>query len=201
MPGSHTYQQNEIMELVILTNPKAILDVGCGFGKFGVLCFERLNYWYMPDGKTPVNDYKNRNVVIDAVEAFSEYITPVHEYVYNTIYINNINTILEDINKKYDLVLLIDVLEHFTREEGERVIKKFLQISRNIIISTPKNIGVQKDSFGNKFEEHKTQWCKEDFVKFGNYFVIKNPFSYIVYLGKDLERVRSSSCYFREVWK
>ncbi|MBA7570185.1 hypothetical protein ES708_11933 [subsurface metagenome] len=33
MPSSHWYQLNEIMELIILTQPKSILDVGVGFGK------------------------------------------------------------------------------------------------------------------------------------------------------------------------
>ncbi|MBA7677027.1 hypothetical protein ES703_85275 [subsurface metagenome] len=37
MPTSYYSQLNEIMELIVLTDPKSILDVGVGFGKYGFL--------------------------------------------------------------------------------------------------------------------------------------------------------------------
>lgn len=193
MPSSHTYQLNEIMELVILTEPKSILDIGCGFGKFGVLCYERLNLWY-------AKNYKNKNIAIDGIEGFPEYITPIHEFVYSNIYINDALTAMKNLTKKYDLALLIDVLEHLPRAEGEKLLYECLKVCKNIIVSTPKNIGDQGAEFGNEYEVHRAQWDREDFGKFGNYFVIPNRFSHIIYQGKDLERVRKNSYYFKELW-
>jgi 2-polyprenyl-3-methyl-5-hydroxy-6-metoxy-1,4-benzoquinol methylase len=191
MPSSHTFQLNEIMELVILVDPKSILDIGCGNGKYGLLCYERLNLW-------DTNNLNNKRVTIDAIEGFKDYITPVHEYIYNKIYINEVFEAFKNINKKYDLILLIDILEHFSREQGERLVIECLEASRNLIISTPKNIGNQKEAFCNPLEVHRTQWGQEEFSQFGNYFIIKNHLSHIVYLGEDLERVRSNSFYFKE---
>lgn len=191
MPSSHTYQINEIMELVVLTDPKSILDIGAGFGKYGVLCYERLNLWW-------TNDYNNKKVTIDGIEVFPGYLTPIHKFIYDRIYVDNAFTALKNIDKSYDLILLIDVLEHFEREEGEEIIRQCLKKGKNLIVSTPKSIGAQGDAFGNIHETHLTQWNKEDFYKFGNYFVIPNHLSYIVYLGKDLENVRKQSFYFKK---
>lgn len=191
MPSSHTFQLNEIMELVILTDPKSILDIGCGNGKYGLLCHERLNLW-------DTDDLNNKRVTIDAIEGFPKYITPVHQFIYDKIYLNEVFEALKNINKQYDLILLIDVLEHFTEERGERLVSECLNLSRNLVISTPKNIGHQEEAFHNPLEVHRAQWGKEDFSRFGNYFVIQNHLSHIVYLGKDFEKVRSNSFYFKK---
>lgn len=191
MPSSHTYQLNEIMELVILTEPKSILDIGCGYGKFGLLCYERLNLWY-------TNDINNKNVKIDAIEAFTKYLTPVHAFVYDRIYIGEAIKTLKDIKEKYDLILLIDVLEHFEREDGEKLLRECLRKARNVIVSTPVFIGKQEDMFDNTYEVHRAQWDREDFSRFADYFVMPNHLSHIIYMGKDMTKVRDKSYYFKE---
>jgi hypothetical protein len=42
MPTSHPHQLNQIVELIMLTDPHSLLDVGIGFGKYGVLAREYL---------------------------------------------------------------------------------------------------------------------------------------------------------------
>ena len=75
MPTSHFYQLNEIVELVTLTNPKSVLDIGIGFGKYGFLLRE---YLELRDGRNKYNDWKRR---IDGIEVFEEYLTPVHHFI------------------------------------------------------------------------------------------------------------------------
>jgi len=43
MPSSHLLQLNEIMQLIFLTKPQSLLDIGVGFGKYGVLAQEYSN--------------------------------------------------------------------------------------------------------------------------------------------------------------
>ena len=41
---------------------------------------------------------------IDAIEAFEEYITPVHKFVYNHFYVNDVLRIIDQLDFSYDLV-------------------------------------------------------------------------------------------------
>ena len=108
------------MDLIISVKPFSVLDVGSGFGKYGVLCREYLELW---DGR---EEYKFLRR-IDGVEVFENYITPLHKYIYNNIYTENIINLVNNLDYSYDLVLLIDVLEHFSKEEGLLLLNKLFK--------------------------------------------------------------------------
>jgi hypothetical protein len=184
MPTSHYFQLNEIVRLIVLTNPKKILDVGVGFGKYGFLSRE---YLELSDGQEKYNKWKRR---IDGIEVFKGYITPIHELIYNHIYIGNAINILPTLKTKYDLILLVDVLEHFNYKEGVKLLEECKKRGKNIIISTPKKIGSQKKTFGNPFETHKFQWQAKHFEKFVSKFFIPNDYSLICFIGEDAFRVK-----------
>jgi len=80
MPTSQLYQLNEISELIVLTAPARVLDIGSGFGKFGFLAREYLDIW---EGRYSPEQWRT---TIDCIEVYSAYITPVHRHIYNTIY-------------------------------------------------------------------------------------------------------------------
>lgn len=190
MPSSHTYQLNEIMELVILTNPKNILDIGAGFGKYGVLIYERMNLWW-------TDNYKNKNVLIDAIEVFKTYLTPIHKFIYNKIYKEDAAKTILKIKKKYDLSLMIDVLEHFSKEEGLKFLNNLKSKSKNILISIPKVVGEQGEAFNNPYEKHRSTWKPEDFVSFGEIAVIPNRFSWIIFFGEEVKNIKQNSFYLK----
>lgn len=183
MPSSHYFQLNEIVDLIFRTNPRKLLDIGIGFGKYGFLAREYLELW---DGRDIYNDWKRQ---IDGIEAFDSYITPVHQHIYNTIYKGNALHILPEMKEHYDLVLMIDVLEHFTFEEGLKILESCKRISSNILISVPKVVSAQETFSGNPFEEHKCQWKKKDFSVFSEKFFLPNPGSLICYAGSDSGRI------------
>jgi hypothetical protein len=58
------------MDLIVNINPNSVLDIGTGFGKYGLLCREYLELW---DGRQNYDKFLRR---IDGVEAFESYITP-----------------------------------------------------------------------------------------------------------------------------
>jgi len=183
MPSSHLYQLNEIMSLIYFTKPQNILDIGVGFGKYGVLCREYLELW---DGRQEYTKWERR---IDGIEAFEKYITPLHKFIYDNIYIGNAIDILPTLEISYDVILLVDVLEHFEYEQGLQLLSECKNKGKNIIISTPRNIGSQKDAFGNVYETHKFQWTKKHFEKIKPIFFIPNTYSLICYIGKDAPQV------------
>ena len=105
--------------MIIALKPLKVLDVGTGFGKYGALCREYLDLW---DGRQKY-EFATQ---IDGVEVFKEYITPLHHFVYNNIYNDNIIAVIRKLEMGYDLVLLLDVLEHFDKEEGKFLLDKLV---------------------------------------------------------------------------
>jgi hypothetical protein len=157
----------------------SILDIGTGFGKYGVLCREYLELW---DGRHDYSQFLRR---IDGVEVFGDYITPLHKFVYNNIYINDIMEVLDKIESRYDLVLLIDVLEHFDKHQGENLLHKILRKNGGVLISTPKKPSSQKDAFNNIYETHRSKWTKSDLSSLAPNLFINDRVSHIAYLGND----------------
>jgi SAM-dependent methyltransferase len=166
------------MDLIINLKPNSILDIGAGFGKYGVLCREYLELW---DGREMYDEFTRR---IDAVEAFEEYITPVHKFVYNKVYVEDVFNIIDNLELNYDLVLLIDVLEHFDKEKGALLVRKILTGNGGIIISTPKKFINQINAFANEYEMHRSQWEQAELSLFGSSLFLKDDVSHICYVGK-----------------
>ncbi len=164
--------------MIISLRPNSVLDVGSGYGKFGVLCREYLELW---DGRQKY-EFKKR---IDCVEVFKEYITPLHKYIYNNIYNNNILDLITNLDYGYDLILLIDVLEHFEKEEGSNLLKTLVKNNNGVLISTPKNPSPQKDAFGNIHETHRSRWTNNDLRSIGECYFIDDSVSLICYMSKD----------------
>jgi len=177
MPSSHWLQINEIVSAIIATNPKSLLDIGAGFGKYGVLAREYLELW---DGR---NQYKNWKRRIDGIEIFDSYVNPLYK-IYNNVFIGNAIDILKKNSTGYDLILLIDVLEHFTQGEGKELLQLCKIRGRNVLIATPHVPSSQKSAFGNEHETHKSKWRAEDIETYGNKFIIENSKSLICFVGE-----------------
>lgn len=184
MPTSHLHQLNEIVELIVLTNPRRLLDVGMGFGKYGVLARE---YLELRDGRGVYGDWQRR---IDGIEAFAAYVTPLHHFIYDHIYIGDALHLIPTLPERYDLILLIDVLEHFTPEDGRLLLQHGCRQARNVLVSTPRQFIPQQDSFGNEYETHRSHWRDGDFAGFAPACPVPNDYSLIYYLGEDSARVR-----------
>jgi 2-polyprenyl-3-methyl-5-hydroxy-6-metoxy-1,4-benzoquinol methylase len=153
MPTSNPYPIGWIIEKVIEWNPKTILDVGCGFGKFGVLFRE-----YLETTVNKVYDKKDWKTQIDALEVWEKYITPLHHFIYDNIIIKDARKF--DKYGDYDLVFLGDILEHMTNKEGQKILD---QIKGHYIVTTPTMFMKQGTVFGNPFEKHISEWKPEQF--------------------------------------
>lgn len=149
------------IELVRKLNPKSILDVGIGFGRWGILFREFLEVW-----DSSIYDGKWQRV-IDGVEIFPGYIKDYHKYFYSNIYIENALDFLRNTDKKYDLINFGDVIEHFTKEQGEELIELASDKGKHVLINIP--IGKhwhQDGTKSNPSEAHKSVWYNNDFTKY-----------------------------------
>jgi hypothetical protein len=194
MPTSHPFQLNELTNLILLINPKTVLDIGVGFGKYGFLTREYLELW------TQTSNYHNWTRQIDGVEAYQNYLTPIHAYIYNHVYIGDALKVLPNLKTTYDLILLIDVLEHFSYEDGVKLLEACQDHAKNILISTPFDIGNQTTSFGNELETHRFQWQKKHFADYPNRLFIPNPQSLIIYIGTDEETKTKIKAYYHTMF-
>lgn len=150
-----------VLSKVMQYQPKSILDCGIGFGKYGVLFREYLDIW---DVEKP---YSEKKVKITGVEAFPAYENPVWQ-AYDKVYTEDILSILPDLaQEKFDLLFMGDVIEHFTKEEGMRILSSLNY--KHLIIVTPRIVSVQDAVYGNSYEVHKSQWDENDFPNMFHY--------------------------------
>jgi len=177
LPSSPYKHISKVMDIIYKLSPNSILDVGAGFGKYGLLCREYLELW---DGRNKYHEFIRR---IDGVEVYQKYITPVHEFIYNNIYSEDITALIDKIDYRYDLVLLIDVLEHFDKPTGHSLLDKLLRQNNGVLISTPKNPSAQTGVFKNIYETHRAKWTRDELSSFQDSFFTRDSTHSIAYIG------------------
>lgn len=130
----------------------SVLDLGIGEGDFGAIAKKTL----------PMT------VKLTGVEIWTKYKHPQWK-LYKKIHLVDIRTFLATEKKKYDLIFLIDVLEHFNKKDGAQVLKKLKELTKHaLIISTPITNYPQGSYLDNPYEKHRYFWSdkkleKEDF--------------------------------------
>lgn len=195
MPSSQFHQLNEIVEAIVLTRPRSVLDVGVGFAKYGVLTREYLDRgWCQPEGV-------ERTCRVDGIEGFSAYVTPLHRLVYDHLYVGDAREILPRLEVHYDLALLIDVIEHFEMPDGMRVLHELSRHATNILVSTPRVFHTQHAVHGNEMEIHRSHWRPEHFRSFTPHCFIPNEVSVICMIGPDAPRLAARIHSWRQIVK
>lgn len=156
MPSSLPVKIGPVLDVVLLLAPTSILDIGPGFGKYGVLCREYLDVNYGGDRSTYPPPRSTR---IDCVEACASYVSDLHRYVYDNVYVGDATDIVPTLGShSYDLALLLDVIEHLRPEMGERLIRSVLEVARAVLVVTPARWSPQGALYGNEFERHVSIW-------------------------------------------
>ncbi len=145
MPTSSLSMWPTILHLVETAEPhRTVLDVGPGFGKAAVLLREYLNV--KPER-------------IDAAEAWAGYVTPRLLDAYDTVTIGSVLDLDRSTLAGYDVVLIIDVIEHLAKRDGSALLDR---IPGWVVVCTP------RDFFSNgpghpPTEEHVSHWTVDDF--------------------------------------
>ena len=163
------------MAFVMTTPHRAILDIGPGFGKYGVLCREFCDLvpsWI--DKKLNGFDQKNWQIKIDCIEPHKDYITTLHKYIYDNIHVGKAEDLIETL-PDYDLILMVGVIEHLKKGDGECLLDNCCKKAKSVIVVTPKGFKEQGPEWNNPFEEHLSGWVPEDFKKRGFKVMVMVP--------------------------
>lgn len=170
---------------IISLKPKSVLDIGVGFGKWGALAREYTDIW---QGRFYKDEWET---YITGIEIHERYKNPMWS-IYNEVHIGNAQEVIQRLEareRRYDLAIMMDVLEHFLKIDGQELIANTLEVASNFMVSWCNS--AQKDVRDNKYEDHISCWSVKDFKEMGFLKkVIKNEQHFlgdwgIVLLGKD----------------
>jgi len=127
-----------------LAGCESALDLGCG-----------------PD--SPIQHCKNIEHSV-GVEAYISYLDRSKNKKIHNEYINqDIRTVNFEPNS-FDAVIMIEVLEHLTKEDGIKMLERAEQWARKkVIITTPNGFINQKPLDGNSLQKHLSGWISQDF--------------------------------------
>lgn len=158
MPTSHHTYISRVITKIRRLQPKSILDIGIGFGKWGFLFREYLD---VMNERVFSSDWQ---VKIDGVEIYEPYITDHQKYIYNNIFYGDICTLIEGLGQ-YDLIFMSDVLEHIEKERANCLIKKLRSHCKNLFLIVPigSNWRHNRSFANNKYEKHISTWSLSDF--------------------------------------
>ena len=124
-----------------------ILDLGCSIGKTA----KELDFSYYV-----------------GVDIFKPYLQNAKSNL------GDVELVLADISslefkkKSFDVILMISVLEHLTKEDGLRILEKLSEWARKkMILMVPNGFSPQEEYDGNKWQIHKSEWRARDFLREG----------------------------------
>lgn len=151
MPFSSNTFDDVLIDHIYRLNPKTVLDIGAGAGKNGFIIKRA-----------------NKDIIIDGLEPTEKYIKDYGlESIYDNVYQKDMFSFTkENSSKRYDLVILGDVLEHLFRTEVIDYLDYFSYRAKWIVAIWPTNMQ-QDDAHSNHFEIHKSNFLLKDL---SNYF-------------------------------
>jgi hypothetical protein len=165
MPSSRAHTIPVVINLLRQLKPRSILDVGVGFGKWGHLFREYTDI--LAAERNPTR-YQRQNwkVRIDGIEGHEPYLTDMHRFLYNNIYVGDACAILPGL-PSYDLIFMGDIIEHLEKEQGRHLLQDAIaKAAKAVIVSTPNEETGQEDLCGNELERHRSVWSAKDFSAF-----------------------------------
>lgn len=151
MPHSSPIFDEKIEKALNFLQPKNLLDIGAGAGKYGKI----------------VKDL-NKGVKIVALEIEKDYINKFKlEKIYDEVWNMPANKLIRPsyYEKNFDVILMGDVIEHMKKSEGIDLINFLIYRSKWIIIKFP-HMYVQNSVEGYNSEAHISVWSDKDFENF-----------------------------------
>lgn len=142
----------DVIRLVLMHSPTSVLDLGIGHGINGAGVRNWLDLGV---------EYKTK---LEGVEGFN-YRSPLWD-CYDKVHECTIQKFFESDNRKWDCILITDVIEHFDKTEARFILancKNRLNDGGLLVVVTPAVWIEQGAAYGNELETHRSLWCDEDF--------------------------------------
>jgi Capsular polysaccharide synthesis protein len=121
------------VEAITEVSPQRVLDVGLGFGRWGMLIRE---FCEAPEDAT---DNKNWRVHLEGLETSRSNVEDYYHYFYNQIHIEKSPEYFLSMTDTWDMIIFGDVLNRWNKENAEKRLNKALEISDYVLISNSIN--------------------------------------------------------------
>lgn len=145
MPSSFADSYPAIVHLLVQAQPKRVVDIGPGWGKYGLACRE-----YLPNLES-----------LRAVEV-AQGRKSTQDAIYDLVYTDDARHLTREFWHRFDLALLVDVIEHMSKAEGHALLRDLTDAGAQVLVATPKVFFEQHDDH-NPFEEHVSLWVWSEF--------------------------------------
>lgn len=149
MPSSFVDSYAPIVKLLIERDPQHVMDIGPGFGKYGLACRE-----YLPN-----------LMFIAAIDVPPGRLT-TQDAIYDHVFVGDVRDTSENFFRGYQIALLIDVIEHMPIDDGHVVLNTIQRAGCMPLVSTPKIFTEQHDE-SNPYETHVSLWEWHDLAQHG----------------------------------
>lgn len=164
MPTSFWKHISYVIEQGRKDLPRSVLDIGIGFGKWGFLFREFLDIYGNGDHWSK-KSWKTR---IDGIEVYEPYLKDLEKTWYDEIYVGDVLEVIPDL-QDYDLTLMMDVLEHIPKAEGQLLLDIILKKSKKFIVSVPLGDFLYEFKGENKAESHVSIWTEDELKTYSGY--------------------------------
>ena len=137
-----------VQDLIIAAGMTTGLDIGCG-------------------QRSLLTELRGPGFKSTGIDASSDMLEQARRNNAHDHYIcGNVVGLADDM--KYDVVVLSEVIEHLTREDGEKLLDKVDSLAlRLIYVETPNGFLEQPPLDGNPYQEHLSGWTSDDFRRRG----------------------------------
>ena len=170
MASSFSSQIPGILHVIQRVAPKTVLDIGKGFGKYGFLIHEYCGIPNLRRVDPSLTMREQSDIRIDAVEVDENLLLPHLSQIYDKVHVGDVLTIYKGL-PRYDLVLMIDIIEHIDKEAATGMLKAFLSQGSVILVATPRIFFPQhldgQDLYDSVYERHVSHWTTGDFKSLG----------------------------------
>lgn len=165
MASSFQQQIPGILHLIAKLSPRSVLDIGKGFGKYGFLIHEYIGINNQVQLKPQLKMKDQSRIKIDAVEIDNDLLLPHLDHIYNKVINGDVLKLYAGLGA-YDLVLMIDIIEHIGKPEAIAMLRLFLEKGSTVIIATPKEF-FEQCLYESEYERHVSHWTVRDFKNLG----------------------------------
>lgn len=157
---SHNPNIDKALMPLIPKKLESVLDLGCGYGSLALLLRIQLKY----------------HGILDGLDIYEPWVNMLKQYnIYDKVTVGDVRMLDEVPLEKYDLVVMMETVEHIDRIDGLKLITTLQERCKQVIITTPetetKNINVthrKDDHFtGNVTMKHKSGYLGKDFTSRG----------------------------------